>query len=257
MAELNQNLMNTIEAPKGRVTVQLQPNRYAKEPSKKYFGRTVRNTHTVGNVLQLVSKKVPQLDTGTVYSVCDGLENVVIESLQQGNSVNCLNLGTFYLSCKGTTDGTTDTPKLSVRFVQSKVLKDALEKIEIEKENYSEPVGSIIKIVDVETASAERILTLNGSVQLMGKKLMIGGEGSGIWFAPATGDEALIDETGSDWIQVTAKLAVNKPGTLLFSMPKTLTSGKYRIVLKTKTPYGAKSERKELVKTVSDAVVVQ
>ena len=46
MAELNQNLMNTIEAPKGRVTVQLQPNRYAKEPSKKYFGRTVRNTQS-------------------------------------------------------------------------------------------------------------------------------------------------------------------------------------------------------------------
>ena len=47
MAESNQNLVNSIGDPKGRVSVKLQPNRYAKEPSKIFFGRTVRNTHTV------------------------------------------------------------------------------------------------------------------------------------------------------------------------------------------------------------------
>ena len=257
MSATNPNLMNTIEDPKGHVSVKLQPNRYAKDSSKKYFGRTVRKTHSVGNILQLVAKKVPQYDTGTVYSVCDALEQTIIESLKKGNSVNCLNLGVFYLACKGTTDGTTETPDISVKFLQSKLTKDAISEIAVEKENYSEPVGTITKIVDVETASAEGTLSLNGTVQITGKKLMIGGEGSGIWLAPATGEEAVIDESGADWTPVTAKLSVNKPGTLLFPLPKMLTSGTYRIVLKTKTPLYHKQVRKELVKTVSDAVVVQ
>lgn len=57
MAESNQNLVNSIGDPKGRVSVKLQPNRYAKEPSKNFFGRTVRNTHTVVNVIIAHSKK--------------------------------------------------------------------------------------------------------------------------------------------------------------------------------------------------------
>ena len=100
-------------------------------------------------------------------------------------------------------------------------------------------------------------LLLNGSVQILGKKLLIGGEGGGIWFAPATGEVASIDESGADWIPVTAKLSVNKPGTLLFPLPKTLSAGTYRIVLKTRCTSNLKYERKELVSTVSDALVIK
>ena len=63
--------------------------------------------------------------------------------------------------------------------------------------------------------------------------------------------------SAAGWTQVTAKLAMNKPGTLLFALPKTLTSGKYRIVLKTRSPSNLKYVRKDLVKTISDAVVIQ
>ena len=98
---------------------------------------------------------------------------------------------------------------------------------------------------------------MNGSVQISGKKLLIGGDGGGIWFAPAAGDAATIDESGADWTQVTAKLSVNKPGTLLFPLPKTLSSGTYRIVLKTRCTSNLKYKRKELVSTVSDTLVVK
>ena len=257
MAMPNENLMDSIEVPKGRVAVKLQRNTFSKDSSDKYYGRTIRNTHTVGNVLQLVAKKVPQLDIGTVYSVCDALEKVVTESLGNGNSVNCLNLGVFYIACKGATDGKTNSPDITVKFSPSELTKSAIEEVAVDKEDYSEPVAVINKIVDVDTGSADGILSLNGSVQILGKKLLIGGEDSGIWFVPATGEEAVIDESGTDWTQVTAKLAMNKPGTLLFALPKTLTSGKYRIVLKTRSPSNLKYVRKDLVKTISDAVVIQ
>ncbi|MBO4729059.1 MAG: DUF4469 domain-containing protein [Spirochaetaceae bacterium] len=257
MAMPNENLMDSIEVPKGRVAVKLQRNTFSKDSSDKYYGRTIRNTHTVGNVLQLVAKKVPQLDIGTVYSVCDALEKVITESLGNGNSVNFLNLGVFYIACKGATDGKTNSPDITVKFSPSELTKSAIEEVSVDKEDYSEPVAVINKIVDVDTGSAEGILSLNGSVQILGKKLLIGGEGSGIWFAPAAGGEAVIDESGTDWTQVTAKLAMNKPGTLLFALPKTLTSGQYRIVLKTRSPSNLKQVRKDLVKTISDAVVIQ
>lgn len=94
-------------------------------------------------------------------------------------------------------------------------------------------------------------------MQVLGRRLLIGGENSGIWFAPAVGSKSVIDESESDWMPVTAKLSVNKSGTLLFPLPKTLERGMYRLVLKTRCPSNLKYVRKELVTTVSDALVVQ
>ena len=94
-------------------------------------------------------------------------------------------------------------------------------------------------------------------MQITGKKLLIGGEGSGIWFAPVANSEEAVNESSADWIQVTANLSVNKPGTLLFPLPKTLESGKYRIVLKTKCPTNLNNERKEFITTISDVIVIR
>jgi nucleoid DNA-binding protein len=257
MASTTLNLMDSIENPNGRVSVKLQRNYFSKDSSDKYVGRAVRNTHTVGNVLQLVANKVPQLDIGTVYSVCDALEKVITESLGNGNSVNCLNLGIFYIACKGSTDGKSISPSITVKFIPSDLTKSAISNVTVAQESYAEPIATISQIVDVDTGSSNGILSLNGSVQITGKKLLIGGEDSGIWFAPATGKDAVIDESGADWTQVTAKFSVNRPGTLLFPLPKTLEAGKYRIILKTRCPWNLKYARKEIVTTISDAFVIQ
>ena len=57
--------------------------------------------------------------------------------------------------------------------------------------------------------------------------------------------------------QVTAKISVNKPGTLLFPLPKTLTAGTYRIVLKTRCTSNLKYKRKELITTISNVIKIQ
>lgn len=251
------NLMDSIGNPNGRVSVKLQRNYFSKDSTDKYVGRAIRNTHTVGNVLQLVANKVPQLDIGTVYSVCDALEKVVTESLGGGNSVNCLNLGLFYIACKGSTDGKSSTPEITVKFIPSDLTKTAISKVTVEQTGYSEPQATIAQIQDIDTGGTDRVLTIKGSVQITGKKLLIGGDDSGICFAPATGDDYVIDETGADWVKVTATLSVNKPGTLLFPLPKELTAGNYRIVLKTRCTSSLHYKRKELVTTISDAVTVK
>ncbi|MCR4627361.1 MAG: DUF4469 domain-containing protein [Treponema sp.] len=252
----NQNLMDSIKNPNGRVAVKLQPNTFSKDSSDKYVGRAVRNTHTVGNVIQLVANKVPQLDIGTVYSVCDALEKVISESLARGNSVKCLNLGMFYIACKGVSDGKNTVPGLTVKFIPSEMAKAAIEKIAVDQDSYAEPEATISSITDVDTGTSDGSLSLKGSVQISGKKLLIGGEESGIWFAPAKGENESIDESGADWTKVEAKLTVNKPGTLLFPLPKSLEGGKYKIVLKTRSPSHPSQIRKNLITTYSDAVLI-
>lgn len=256
MALSAQNLVDSIENPNGHVSVRLQRNLFSKNASDRYFGRAIRNTHTVGNVLQLVADKVPHLDTGTVYSVCDALEQVIMDVLSQGNSVNCLNLGEFYIACTGTTDGKTTMPGITVKFTPSERTKNAISKITVEQEAYAEPKAVISYIQDIDTGLKDGTLTEKGSVRINGKKLCIGGEGSGIWFAPVENSTYTIDESGADWTQVSAALSENKPGSLLFPLPKTLAKGKYRIVFKTKCPTSLHSERKELVTSISDVVEI-
>ena len=253
----NSNLMDSIENPSGRVAVKLQRNQFSTDSSNKYVGRAVRNTLTVGNVLQLVANKVPQLDIGTVYSVCDALEKVIKESLSNGNAVSCLNLGVFYIACKGATDGKSSSPEITVRFVPSEGTKGAVSNVTIEQSGYAEATAEIAEILDVATGSAERELTAGGAVKITGKRLLIGGEGSGIWLAPANNAENSIDESGADWVKVEAKLAENKPSSLLFPLPKTLAEGAYRIVLKTRCPTNLKRERKELLTTVSESLIIK
>lgn len=256
MANIASNL-NFIEDPNGHVSVKLQRNHFSKDSSDKFVGRTVRNTRTVGNVLQLVADKVPQLDIGTVYSVCDALEKVLTESLGGGNSVKCLNLGIFYIACRGTTDGKTSSPEITVGFVPSERTKAAIGKLVVSQEDYSPVSAKISKIIDIDTGESGGALSLNGSVQILGKKLLIGGDGSGIWLAPALGENGTIEQDGSDWEQVTAPLSVNTQGTLLFPLPKTLSAGKYRFVLRTRCTSSLKYERREMVTTVSDAIAIQ
>lgn len=187
MANIASNL-NFIENPNGHVSVKLQRNHFSKDSSDKFVGRAVRNTRTVGNVLQLVADKVPQLDIGTVYSLCDALEKVLTESLGGGNSVKCLNMGIFYIACRGTTDGKTSSPKITVKFVLSERTKAAIGKLAVLQEAYSPVCATISKITYIDTGESGGALSLNGSVQILGKRLLIGGEGSGIWLAPASGE---------------------------------------------------------------------
>ncbi len=250
------NLMDSIESPNGRVAVKLQLNTFSKDSSDKYCGRTVRNTHTVGNVMQLIKDKVPHYDMGTVYSVCEAFENVIEESLASGNAVKCLKLGTFYIACKGTTDGSSST-EITVGFTPSDLIKKSVENISINQESYTEPKAEIYEIQDVYTTSTDGVLTLNGSVKITGKKLKIAGSESGVWFAPTTGENQTILSDGSDWIAVSSPLAINKPGTLLFALPQNLEAGFYRIVLRTRCPSTVYRERKDLIETVSEAIEVK
>lgn len=251
----NNAFIKLQESANGRVSVKLQKNQFAKDGTESFYGRVERYTYSTQNILNAMSEAVPLVDLGTVASVLNAYANTVLKVLSAGNAVRFGELGTFYIAGKGSVDSETGKPALTVKFTATKTLKDAVQNIEIASSEYIAPSGVISSVTDVSSGKSDGKLTASGSVLVEGASLKVGGENSGIWFAPILeGTDSLTVE--SDWKKVESALVFNLPSKLLFVLPQSLASGKYKIVVRTR--YAGKSgyERKYLVETISETVEV-
>lgn len=251
----NNAFIKLQESANGRVSVKLQKNQFAKEGERNFYGRVERYTYSTQNILNAMSEAVPLVDLGTVASVLNAYANTVLKVLSAGNAVRFGELGTFYIAGKGSVDSETGKPALTVKFTATKTLKDAVQNIEIASAEYITPSGIIASVTDVATGKTDGTLTANGSVLLEGSSLKVGGENSGIWFAPILeGTDSLSGE--SDWKKVESALVFNLPSKLLFVLPQSLASGKYKIVVRTRFAGKTGYERKYLVEAFSETVEV-
>lgn len=259
MATQNTNANNAFiklqEQANGRVSVKLQKNQFAKEGKQNFYGRVERITYSTQNVLDEMSAAVPLVDAGTIASVMNACTKVMLKILAGGNAVKFGELGSFYIAGKGTVDSETGKPELTVKFSPSKLLKEAVADIEIASSEYVAPSGVISSVTDVASGKSSGMLTAGGSVLVEGASLKVGGADSGIWFAPlAEGTDFLSGE--SSWTKVETALVYNLPSKLLFAVPKSLASGKFKIVVRTRYAGKTGYERKYLVEAVSETVEV-
>lgn len=202
-----------------------------------------------------MASAVPLVDLGTVTSVLNAYANTVLKVLAAGNAVKFGELGTFYIAGKGTVESGTGKPKLTVKFSATQTLRDAVQNVEISSSEYVAPSGVISSVTDVASGKSDGTLSASGSVLVEGSSLKVGGENSGIWFAPvAENGEMNTDE--SLWIKVESALIYNLPSKLLFALPQTLTDGKYKIVVRTRYAGKTGYERKYLVEAFSETITV-
>lgn len=250
----NNAFIKLQESANGRVSVKLLKNHFAKDGTESYYGKVERYTYSTQNILDAMADAVPLVDLGTVASVLNAYANTVLKVLAAGNAVKFGELGTFYIAGKGTVEGGNDKPKLTVKFSATQTLKDAVQNVEIASSEYIAPSGVIASVTDVATGKSDGSLTTGGSVLLEGSSLKVGGDDSGIWFAPVSENGEFYAE--SEWTKVESALVYNLPSKLLFSLPSSLASGSYKIVVRTR--YAGKSgyERKYLVEAVSETVTV-
>ena len=185
----NNAFIKLQESANGRVSVKLQRNQFAKEGTENFYGKVERYTYSTQNILDAMADAVPLVDLGTVTSVLNAYANTVLKVLAAGNAVKFGELGTFYIAGKGTVDTATGKPELTVKFTATRTLKDAVQNVEIASSEYVSPSGLITNVTDVASGKTDGTLTASGSVLLEGTSLKVGGENSGIWFAP-------IDENG-------------------------------------------------------------
>ncbi len=259
MATQNTNANNAFiklqEQANGRVSVKLQKNQFAKEGEQNFYGRVERVTFSTQNVLDEMAQAIPLVDAGTIASVMNAYTKVMLKILANGNAVKFGELGAFYIAGKGTVSSETGKPDLTMKFSASQALKNAVQNIEIASSEYIAPSGMISSVTDVSSGKADGKLTAGGSVLIEGASLKVGGDDSGIWFAPVLeSTDSLSGE--SDWKKVESVLIFNLPSKLLFALPQSLASGKYKIVVRTRFAGKTGYERKYLVEVVSETVEV-
>ena len=252
----NNSFIKLTESAAGRVGIKLQLNQFNKDSSTtNYYGKVERYTLNAQNILDGIASELPQIDTGTAASVLNAYANVVLKSLQSGNAVKFGELGTFYIAAKGVVDSATGKPSLTVKFTPSQNLKDSVKDVEIASSEYKEANGVIYVVTDVSSGNSDGTLTAGGSTLLEGNGIKVGGEDSGIWFAPGSDDGVLSSE--GDWIKVASALVYNTSGKLLFALPSELAAGStYKIVIRTKLAGRSGYKRKSLVQIVSDTVAI-
>lgn len=254
-SDVNNAFIRLQESANGRVTVKLQKNQFSKDGAENFYGKVERYTYSTQNILAVMAESVPLVDTGTIASVLNAYANTLLKILRSGNAVKFGELGTFYIAGKGTVDSESGKPALTVKFSASSALKVAVQDIEISSSEYIAPSGVITSVTDVPTGNMDGTITKGGSVLVEGSSLKIGGEGSGIWFAPIT-ENGQLSADESIWVKSESLLVYNMPSKLLFALPPNLASGKYKIVVRTRYAGRSSYERKYLVEAVSESIEV-
>lgn len=259
MAELKNNggsFIELTEGTTGHVSVNLQKNNLVESESQMYHGKVERRIYSEKNILEEVCRRLPAVNPGTAVSVLNACGDVICDALGMGYAARFGKLGTFYVASKGLVSGQDENPELTAKFSPSEYLRNSVKDVKIDHASFESPKATISAITDVATGKTGFALTADGSVLVEGSGLRIGGEDSGIWFAPLSdGQKLAVDET--TWRAVDSALVYNMPAKLLFQMPAGLVhNAQYKIVMRTRFAGKSRYERKTLIETVSDAVMI-
>lgn len=259
MAELKNtggSFIELTEETTGHVSVNLQKNNLVESESQMYHGKVKRRAYSEKNILDEVCRRLPSVDAGTAVSILNALGDVICDALGMGYSAKFGKLGTFYVASKGLVSAQDENPELTAKFSPSEYLRDSVKNVKIDQAAYENPKATIRSITDIATGKTGLALTAGGSALVEGDGIRIGGEGAGIWFAPLSDGQKLVNDE-SHWHSVDSALVYNTPTKLLFQLPANLESDtQFKIVIRTRYAGKSKYERKALIETASDAVTI-
>ena len=158
-------------------------------------------------------------------------------------------------NAKGKSD-VSDSGKFYIKFAPTPLADSALTNLSVDKIVYADGSPEITEIVDLSTGTEDKTLIAGKPCRIRGGRLKIGGNESGIWFAPVGSDGKMnTDET--TWTEVSSTgLFRNKPTELNFFVPDTLAEGQYQIVLRT-SYLGKDKSRKNTVESTSYVLEVK
>lgn len=226
----------------------------------KYYARFDRRNVTIDNLIARTQKKDIGVNAITAKHILSLIKAEIIEALQRGESVNLMDLGTFYIAASGTSGNTAETAeikKLLVKFTSSKETNEAVSKLGINRIVIADSSPSIDSVTDLFTGLNDGTLTSKKAARLDGGRLKISGSDGGIFFAECDTD-GIYSEDESLWHKVNPESIMrNLSKTLEFFLPESLESGKsYRIILRTNSRKG-NEDKKTFVSAVSDIVAVK
>ncbi len=248
--------ISTLENSSSTLSVSLHKNYLMKDGS--YCATVTRNTATFKNILSEIAEDNKGMDPFMLQFAAILMQKKILKMLEQGKAVNVLDLGTMYIAMKCNAKGKSDVAEsgnFCIKFTPTSLANDALSTLTVDKVVYADGSPEITELSDLSSGKTDGRLTPGMPARITGARLKIGGQGSGIFFAPCDSDGNPVKDE-SAWLRVEDTAVFrNKPTELNFFVPAALEKGKYRIVLRT-AYLTEKKFRKELVEAVSKTLSI-
>lgn len=240
------------------LSVTLRKNQFSTEENS-FIGRVTRNTVTLENLIASISEKNAGVSPYMIQHVANLLGDEMLTACQNAKAVDVLGLGTMYISVAGSISGEnpgeSSIPGFKLNFTPSTRAQEAVDSLKVDKVIIADSSPTIDRIINTFNQNEERNLLKGKAVRITGTKLKVMGEDSGIWFAPLDTD-GNVSKDETTWIQVaTETISQNKPKTLEFYVPDSITEADYRIVIRTRYCSGDK-ELKSAVSAISKTVSI-
>lgn len=252
-------MANTIQttfadsSKNGRITLYVNPFSNGSE----YYGRFERNTVNTANLIARIQKKQVGTNELAINQIAGLLKEEILEALRSGESVNVMDLGTFYIApnakFKGTSIEQSDKP-LCVKFTPSQLSQSAVEDIQIKNVSIAATEPQITSITDQLTGNTDNTLTAKMNVLVEGNRIKLGGEASGVFLCPINENQDIVKDE-SLWISCPRiiKNTISKVEFYLGSVAQPGTS--YRILLRTYYQNGI-TQLKNAKEVLSDVVTI-
>ena len=240
--------MNTskISNLKGSVNVTVHKN-YLKHDNTSSYAKVQRTTAGMNNVIAKVLNKTKLFDEASLVASAMLFKNAILELLEQGISINLLELGTLYPSAQGNIDNLnpnlSEIPDLTLGFSPSQEALQAISKAEIGMAQVEETLPVILSIEDLSTHKTDYTVSLNMPIRIRGRRLKIAGEDEevGLYFAPKDA-EGNYDKSEANWVRISSdNFFKNTASYLEVILKENLISGQtYFLVIKTASGRGCR-----------------
>ena len=248
-----------IKDEDNKLVIALHTNPFSTE-KRNYIGSIPRDTLTISNLAARVKDGDRGLDEYTVLKAAGLLKKECLNAIRRGQAVNLMGLCTMFIVPEGTVDGGNPSAalsqKLALHFSPTSEAQEAVSGLKITKVIVNDGQPQIDSMLRLPGEIPSNTFTSGKAIRLVGNKLKVAGEGSGLYLCPADGN-GNISKDEAEWTEITGgQFACNNPKRLEFFIPDDIAEGSYRIKLKTFYSRN-KQNLKTAISVVSDVIKIQ
>ena len=174
-------------------------------------------------VIERITKRGTTLTKTDVMAVLNALEEVVVDALEQGYTINLPLFNTSF-SISGVFESPMDSfdgnrHKLNINLTKGILLRETEKRVKAEKTGVTSPLPQIQEVKDCISGVVNDRMTANGVIEVRGYNLKIEGDDKscGLWFVAEDGKETKADI-----------IIENKPSRIMAMIPE-LKGGTYQI----------------------------
>ena len=217
------------------------------------YAKVKRNTAFIGNIVSKILEHNKVMDRETLLYSAGLFRNAILELLKAGKAVDLLEMGILYIKPDGSIEseepGIDDVPKMTLSFTPSDIALEAVKDVTAGADISTTNEPLISSLYNIHTKTSGTRLSKGYSARITGRRMKIAGDEAetGLYLASCS-EDGTYDMDSSTWTCLGMENIVDNTNTkILFNIPDTVTSGKYRLLIK--TAYGSGTRINKTVRT--------